>query len=359
MRTIRYPIALAILIAAAGLGLMMIPRGTPSDAAPAHLQGTLLPRWIAPNFDLTDQFGHHIAFRQFRGRPVLLTFTDAHCAQLCPVVAETIHRALLEVGPAANRLGVLGVSVNPAQDTLPSMRAFSREHGLLHSWHYLTGKRRQLAPIWRAYNLFVAPPNAPPAVRNAHTSATYLIDSRGRERVLLTGVPDEVQLVRDLRILLGVPVSAPISAAVPAAQPDHPAPTFSLATLTGQHVSLQSLRGHAVLLNFWATWCTACRSEMPRLERWYRNLHGRGITILGVDDTEGAGSVRDFVHRYGVNYPIVLDTNGTVSARYGVSFLPVSVLINARGTVTSVHLGVLGSTYLKRNIMPLLHAPRR
>jgi protein SCO1/2 len=359
LRTIRYPIAISILLVAAGLGIMMIPRGTPSDAAPAHLQGTLLPNWTAPNFALTDQFGRHITFDQFHGHPVLLTFTDAHCAQLCPVVAETIHRALLEVGPAANRLGVLGVSVNPAQDTLPSMRAFSREHGLLHRWHYLTGKRHQLAPIWHAYHLFVAPPNAPPAVRNAHTSATYLIDGRGRERVLLTGVPDDGQLVRDLRILLGVPVSTPISSAIPAAQPGHPAPTFSLATPGGRYVSLQSLRGHPVLLNFWATWCTACRSEMPRLESWYRKLHGQGITILGVDDAEGTGAVRDFVHRYGVNYPIALDTNGTVSARYGVSFLPVSVLIDAHGSVASVHLGVLGSTYLKRDIMPLLHAPSR
>lgn len=359
MRMIRYPIVIGLLIVAAGLAVMMIPRGSAGQAAPVHLQGTLLPRWTAPNFDLTDQFGRHITFRQFHGKPVLLTFSDAHCAQLCPMVAETIHRALLEVGPAAHQLGVLAVSVNPAQDTLPSMRAFSRRHGLLHRWHYLTGKRKQLAPIWQAYHLFVAPANAPPAVRNAHTSATYLIDSHGRERVLLSGNPDESQLVRDLRIMLGVSVTAPISAAIPAPQQGHPAPALSLTTLGGHTVSLRSLRGHPVLLNFWATWCTACRSEMPRLERWYRNLHGRGITILGVDDTEGAGSVRDFVHRYGVNYPIVLDTNGTVSARYGVSFLPVSILINARGTVTSVHLGVLGSTYLKRDIMPLLHAPSR
>lgn len=347
------------MIVAAGLGVMMIPRGAASDAAPAQLQGTLLPRWTAPNFDLTDQFDHHVTFQQFHGRPVLLTFTDAHCTQLCPVVAETIHRALREVGPAADRLGVVAVSVNPAQDTFPSMRAFSREHGLLHRWHYLTGKRGQLAPIWHEYNLFVAPPNASPAVRNAHTSATYLIDSRGRERVLLTGNPDDSQLVRDLRILLGVSVTQPISGAVPAGQPGHPAPRFSLATLSGRHVSLQSLRGHPVLLNFWATWCTACRSEMPRLEEWYRKLHGRGITILGVDDAEGASAVRDFVHRYGVDYPVALDSNGTVSARYAVSFLPVTVAIDARGSVSSVHLGVLSSTYLQRNVIPLLHAPRR
>lgn len=336
-----------------------MPRGAagqPARQAVPKLQGTRLPNWQAPNFRLTDQFGRTVTFAQFRGRPVLLTFMQSHCTELCPLTAETIHRTLAELGPRSRRLAVLAISAEPEQDTAASARQFSRQHGMLHRWHYLLGSRQQLRPIWDAYHLYVAPADAPAKLQQAHTSATYLIDSQGRERILLTGDPNQGVLSRDIRILLGQAVTAPLLQAVPAAQVGHPAPDFTLASLTGKRVSLRSLRGHIVLLNFWATWCTACRSEMPRVNGWYRRLRSQGLIVLGIDQQEGKGAVAGFVHRFHVSYPIALDSSGSVSARYNVAALPTSILVDRSGMVESVHLGILDPTYLSAHVAPLLRS---
>ncbi|MDQ2741962.1 MAG: redoxin domain-containing protein [Chloroflexota bacterium] len=357
MTILKLPALLILLIMSAAVAGFMVPRGStggPSASRDIALAGTTLPSWHAPGLSLTDQFHHAISLTGYRGRPVLLTFLQANCVQLCPVVAETIRRSLEELGPAGNRVAVLAVSADPEHDTAATVKQFSQKHNLWRRWHYLTGSRAQLTPIWQAYHLFVAPKNAPASLRQAHTSATYLIDGRGRERVLLTGDPGEQSLIRDLRILLGVSVASPISAAVPAPEVGHPAPGFSLTSLDGGRASLQSLHGRVVLLNFWATWCTACRSEMPRLEGWYRKLRGQGVTIVGIDNGESAGTVRDFIRRFHITYPIALDGSGDISARYDAAYFPTTVLIDRAGTVSSYRMGVLDPTYLTNHIAPLL-----
>lgn len=361
MKLLKLPLLAVLVIVVLGVAGILMPRGVVQQLAAQQvqqptLQGTVIPRWKAPNFRLTDQFGKQVSFKQFRGRPVLLTFMQSHCTGQCPVAAETIHRTLAELGSSARHLVVLAVSADPEEDTPASARTFSRQHGMLHRWFYLMGSRRRLTPIWHAYHLYVAPANAPEKLKQAHTSATYLIDSEGRERVLMTGDPDQNVLIHDIRVLLGQPVKAPLVQAVPAAQVDHPAPSFALTELNGKQVSLQSLRGHPVLLNFWATWCTACRTEMPLVNRWYRQLRGQGFIVLGVDQQEGKATVSGFVHRFHLGYPIALDSSGSVSARYNVADLPSSILIDQQGTVTSVHIGILDPTYLTAHVAPLLRS---
>jgi protein SCO1/2 len=346
------PWLLIMVIAAVGLAVLMIPRG--STAEPA-LAGTILTPKQAPRFALTDQFGRRVSLAQFRGRPVLLTFMQANCTQLCPLVAESVRRTVDELGSASRKIAFVAVSTDPEGDTLAAARRFSRQHGLLHHWYYLVGSRVTLQPVWHAYYLFVAPANAPQAERNAHTSATYLIDAAGRERVLIGGDPSSHALVRDLRILAGLPGGVEV-ASVPAAQTGHPAPDFALASLTGPTISSRSLRGKTVLVNFWATWCKACRSGMPRLAGWYRRLHARGLVVLGIDQQESKDVAALYARRLSIPYPVLLDQSGDVSARYNVYALPVTVIIGPTGLVESVHFGILSSSFLSQHVVPLLRS---
>lgn len=349
---------LLVVVAAglAGIGLLTVPRQR--SAAEPTLVGTSLHGKRAPTFRLTDQFLRPVSLVQFHSRPVALTFLEAHCRETCPLVADKLRQAMTELGKEGQKVGVIVISADPKGDTIAAVRRFSRAHGMLYRWHYLVGSRRQLAQVWHAYYIYAAPKNAPAAMRDAHTSAIYLIDRQGQERVLLTGDPDERVLVRDLQILAGVPVNSPRGTA-PAPEIGHSAPDFTLADLHGAPIALHAYRRRVVLVNFWATWCTPCRTEMPMLARWYQQMGGQGLAVLGVDQQESRGDVLSFVQRLHIPYPIALDESGAVSARYNVIGLPTSFLIDRGGTIRAVHIGILSNGFLSRRITPLLQEQTR
>lgn len=346
------PVIVAIVLIAAGIGILTIPRGT-TEAGPA-LVGTLFRPIPASPIRLTDQFGHQVSLSQFRGHPAIVTFLSAACTTLCPVVAETIHRSVEELGTPGRRVEILAVSTDPTHDTPALIRTFSSRHGLYYRWHYLTGSRSQLAPIWHAYYVYVAPANASQSLRDAHTSATYLIDSQGRKRVVMGGDPRTDDLQHNLQILLGIPVKPVGAYAIPAPQVGHPAPQFALRDLNGRMVSLRSLRGKVVLLNFWASWCPPCRQEAPRLSRWYEHLKSKNFVVVGVDQEEGRSDVLSFVRSFRLRYPIVLDGDGSVDASYDASALPKSLLIDPQGLVRSVVLGAVQDSFFRSRVTPLL-----
>ena len=110
------------------------------------------------------------------------------------------------------------------------------------------------------------------------------------------------------------------------------APPFVLADLSGAKVSLASLSGKVVLLNFWATWCIPCRTEMPGMERLWQRYRDRGLAIVAVSVDEGGEKrIANFVRRLNLSYPILLDPQSEVAERYEVSGLPVSFLIDGEG----------------------------
>ncbi len=117
-----------------------------------------------------------------------------------------------------------------------------------------------------------------------------------------------------------------------------PAPAFTLTTSSGRAVSLAQLRGRAVLINFWATWCVACKAEMPQLERFHR-LEGSRVAILGVDMREPARTVRPYVRAAGYTWTFLLDRSGAVSDTYGIHYVPTSFFVDARGVVRQVYTG--------------------
>lgn len=119
------------------------------------------------------------------------------------------------------------------------------------------------------------------------------------------------------------------------------APGYAAVSLEGDSVALASFRGSPVLLNVWATWCAPCRKEMPDLQRLHERYEPHGLRVVGVSiDAAGAdAAVRDFLAEYGITYTILRDPDDRISSILQSPGVPVTLLIDAEGTVRWRHLG--------------------
>lgn len=127
------------------------------------------------------------------------------------------------------------------------------------------------------------------------------------------------------------------------------APNFTLTDLNGAKVSLQSLRGKAVLLNFWASWCGPCVAEMPHLERLHREYKNKGVIILGVDDEE-AEVAQGYLKRHGYTFNTLIDAEKQVSRLYRISAIPQSYFITKDGKIADYALGTRRESELRDGI---------
>lgn len=119
-----------------------------------------------------------------------------------------------------------------------------------------------------------------------------------------------------------------------------PAPEFALTDQAGNTHRLSDYRGKVVLLNFWATWCVPCRTEMPSMERAYRALKDRGFAVVAVSlDTGPRSTVEAFVKELGLTFPVLLDPRGTSVQAYRLPGVPASFLIDRRGRLAARELG--------------------
>ena len=143
----------------------------------------------------------------------------------------------------------------------------------------------------------------------------------------------------------------------------HPAPAFELPRLPraeGERageagpISLASLRGKVVVLDFWASWCDPCKDAMPALAALDRRMRDRGVAVVGVltDDPELEEAAR-VAHDLGVRYPLVID-DGSIAQRYGVQNLPTAVFIDGAGVVRATEVGPQSAEALVRIVEPFL-----
>ncbi|GAC1666223.1 MAG: hypothetical protein NVS9B4_21890 [Candidatus Acidiferrum sp.] len=109
---------------------------------------------------------------------------------------------------------------------------------------------------------------------------------------------------------------------------------FTLTDLHGKRWTLTDLRGKVVLVNFWATWCPPCRSEMPDLDALYKEFQPRGLVILAMSDEE-ENKVRPFIEQHKFKYPVLLDPGGKVAADYIVEGIPKSFVYNREGQLVA------------------------
>jgi thiol-disulfide isomerase/thioredoxin len=130
------------------------------------------------------------------------------------------------------------------------------------------------------------------------------------------------------------------------------APGFTLVDLDGKKVSLSDYKGHAVLVNFWATWCGPCKVEMPWFEELSKKYAPQGLEILGLTDDVDAGkeTIAKTAHRIGVSYPILL-TDGKVQKAYGgLDVLPMSFYVDRNGVIVEETAGLGGKDEIEAHI---------
>jgi thiol-disulfide isomerase/thioredoxin len=124
--------------------------------------------------------------------------------------------------------------------------------------------------------------------------------------------------------------------------------------LDGSTVNLDDYRGQVVLLNFWATWCPPCRAEMPELDAYYRQHRDDGFVLIAVNAGESAELARSFIEANGFSFPVGLDLNGDLTDEFGITGLPVSIVIDADGAIQYRHSGMISREVLDAQVTPLL-----
>ena len=112
-----------------------------------------------------------------------------------------------------------------------------------------------------------------------------------------------------------------------------PAEDFQLVDLNGNPQRLGEYRGKVVLLNFWATWCKPCTTEMPAMQASYDKLADKGFVVLAINELEDDAKVREHIRQFGHTFPVLMDRDNKVANQFGVYGLPVSVFIDERGMV--------------------------
>jgi len=168
-------------------------------ARPVAFVGTELGSVPAPEFTLTDTLaGRPLALSSLRGNVVVLAFLYTQCPDTCPLTAEHFRDVQKSLGSDATRVQFVAISVDPENDTPEAVRTFTAAHRLTSNWHYLLGERPQLEAIWALYGVGSFSNGT---VVVSHNDAIYLIDAKGRERLLVHASTTEADLTSDLRAL--------------------------------------------------------------------------------------------------------------------------------------------------------------
>jgi len=135
------------------------------------------------------------------------------------------------------------------------------------------------------------------------------------------------------------------------------APDFTLLNLDGAPVSLSSLRGQTVLINFWASWCVPCRREMPEIEEAFLERRDAGLTVLAVNLKEGRDQAKAFADNYGLTFTVLLDSKGEVARVFRLTGLPESWIVSADGVLRERKIGAFRQGELEQVLDAVMDRP--
>ncbi len=133
----------------------------------------------------------------------------------------------------------------------------------------------------------------------------------------------------------------------PAPKVGQKAPQFSGKTINGDELELEKLRGKVVLVDFWASWCGPCRSEIPHLQEVYEEFHKKGFEILSVNVNENESKIKAFTKQTEMPWKHIVDEDGKISALYQVQFIPAPFLIDHTGKLVAEGASLRGKNLQK------------
>ena len=358
-------LAVAGALAAAGCAASS---ASPSSSAPSAMSsaneaamqnpnldlGSSLYGEHAPDIKLVNQFGQPMSLSQFRGRVVILAFSDSECTTVCPLTTQSMVLAKDLLGKAGDSVQLLGVDANPDATKVSDVMAYSRAHDMVNQWDFLTGSSAQLKAVWKAYNIEVQIE----AGQIDHTPALYVINQQGvLEKLYLTtmaysSVTQSAQvLASEVSALLPSHPKLSSIESLATIAPEDPTATVSLPAAVpaanGAATTVTLGPGKARLVVFFATWLTETSDlsrEMTSLNSYAKaaaKSHLPALTAVDETVTEPSESaVASYVRGLGpLDYPVALDKTGRVADGYGVQDEPWLVLVNAAGKITWQHDG--------------------
>jgi cytochrome oxidase Cu insertion factor (SCO1/SenC/PrrC family) len=320
--------------------------------------GSSLGNKPAPDFKLVNQFGQPMSLSQFRGRVVVLSFEDSECTTVCPLTTQSMVLAKELLGKAGDSVQLLGVDANPDAIKQADVMDYSRVHGMINQWDFLTGSLAQLKSVWKSYGIAVQIESG----QIDHTPALYVVDQQGKlQKVYLTqmaysSITQSAQVLatevsgllpghpklKSLESLGAVPAQTPAATvSLPAAAPA----AGGAGSASAGTVTLGP--GQARLVVFFATWLTETsdlKSELTSLNAYAKAAAGKHLPALtAVDETvtePSAAAVTSYLHQLGsLSYPVALDETGRVADGYGVQDEPWLVLVSKSGKITWQHAG--------------------
>lgn len=325
--------------------------------------GELSGKFVAmPAFALQDQDGKPFDNAAATGQDLVVAAFHTTCHQTCPLYTALFFQLQRRL-PGGVRL--VEVTTDPGIDTPAALHVYAQSIGA--GWTFATGSPESLTVFWKPFGVELA-------TGDSHVSTLALIDKHGYVRLVYRGVPAvghdvPPQLVTSLgaeglrELASGgdgwgsadvlkalLTITGPIE---PASQPGGRAPAFSLMATDGTRVSLGSLAGKPLVINFWATYCPPCKAEMPMLQR-VMAAHTSAQLVL-VNEGDNPEAAAGFLRSLGVTSQSLLDSDLAVGHAYGAIALPTTVFVATDGTIAARQVGQLDERVLDAELATLGH----
>jgi cytochrome oxidase Cu insertion factor (SCO1/SenC/PrrC family) len=316
--------------------------------------GTSLHGVPAPDFRLTNQFGQPISLSSFRGKVVIIAFTDSECTTVCPLTTASMVAAKDLLGKAGSQVQLLGIDANPNATARANVMAYSRSHGMVNQWQFLTGSLPELRKVWKSYHIDVQIMND----EIDHTPALFVIDTHGREqRLYLTemayasiGQAGQLLAQEASRLLPGHPK---LRSQQSLAQVKGITPQDSTQVPSATSGSIKLGPGRPRLVMFFATWLgetSPLADRLAGLNEYVRAARRDKLPpLVAVDEAvsePSATTARSYLAQLArqgkrLSYPVGLDTTGRLADGYGVEDQPWFALVSASGKIVWRHHGWL------------------
>ena len=134
-------------------------------------------------------------------------------------------------------------------------------------------------------------------------------------------------------------------------------PDFTVTDIDGKKLTLSDYKGKVVLLDFWATWCSPCRAEIPHFVEMQQKYGPQGFQVIGISMDDDAKPVRDFYQQYKINYPVAVGDDKLAESFGGVLGLPVNFVIDREGRIVGKYLGATETSVFDKAVGDLLAKP--